>query len=434
MPHTYDFNITDTLNNKVDPKALHAQVFELTVGTLETPGVLDKALDGVVVEGDTIHITFSGELTDRAPLDVSVASHDGEPLPSVPAAKLTESGHQRVQVEPREGTPYQDFSINFCDPRTWWPESKKVQNATMEEDTNDPSGKTFKFMDTDGTTHRKWIIDLDNGLLTQEHKIHGTYGVSITVGGNVQTQQEFDYREDAPTLSISGKSMDNGDYVLDAENGTVTFHEVPSETPVASYHYAWECVWYITPSEGRALTLLAVEIQFTDDVQPRSDIYFQPQIMAAYAAAGGMLDDLAAPLGMPDGTYLLASKETEASPYYSAAATALGITVEQLKAAQGLPLADTSYLDDPDYRRYRRLHDFMCESQRTYPTVQALGGLGKRAIQYAMHTLRWPYDEEAARVIDAKIGTRLKVYVNHDIPFLGDYASVSVYALSTNGT
>lgn len=395
MPHTYDFNITATLNDKVAPNALHAQIFELTVGTVEAPGALDKALDGVLLDGNTIKVTFSDELTDRAPLDAAVAAHDGEPLPTAPLPSYTESGKQKVQVEPREGTPYQGFSLNFCDPCTWHVEAGKVEAATMEADASDPSGKTFKFMD--GGTHRKWIIDLDNGRVTQEHEYIDKHPV-ITVDGTPAVEQAFGYLPNAADLSVTGSAMEEGDYVLDPENGLVVFHEVPSHTPVATYHYATECAWYITPLPGKALTLLAVEIQFTEDVVPRSDIMFQPQILAAVAASVGLLDPA-------------------------------------LLVSNGGPIPDESYIDDPSsLRRYRRFHDFAAESQRTYPAFGAIGGdTSPRALKHALRTLRWPYDEEAARIVSAAVGTRIKVAVEHDIPFEGDYASVSVYALSTDG-
>ena len=81
MNYTYTYNVSQTLNNKVDTDRLTLEIHESTITI---------AMDYIDVSNDVISIVFKAEISDteESTLDGIIATHTGEPLgPEIPIVK-----------------------------------------------------------------------------------------------------------------------------------------------------------------------------------------------------------------------------------------------------------------------------------------------------------------------------------------------------------
>jgi hypothetical protein len=357
------------------------------------------------VVGGGAEFTFADALPagEETALEAICAAHTATGLQLQP---LTSDGRPRVQQDPREGDVVELYSINWCDKTTWWGEAVKVENATLRA-TADP--KVFEFVDTDGTTERTSIIDVTHAKITQEGRLVAEYAPKITVSGTPQTEREFAY--DPAVVAADGRTMENGDYVIDytASPATITFHNTPAATPVATYYYAYSSGWYVTPKPGKKLDLLAVETGLSEVLEQNDTVVYQPQIMAAAAAAGGLIP---ATILMSQGGDLLDTDYIN-FPIPNPSAT-----------------SKNDLVADPDMiHEYKTIDDFLNEAQRSHPKIARVG-TNIRSMKSAQFIMRWPYSEQARRELAGSQYTRIRVYLKYDQPFTGDKAVMSVYAIS----
>lgn len=431
----YTYPVSTTRYNRVDVATIDAEA--------RRSGI-KAALDGVTLSDvlgiPTLRFAFFSALdaTDEQLLFSVVDGHTG--IPEVePSARLTPSGSLTVEVQPRSGSVFETFSVNWADPTTWHADVEEVTGATCT-----PTGQPDEYQ-LPGVTWRG-VLDVTHGKITQETRL-AHKRLRVYVDSVEQPEEEFGWAmyEADPTPGLPNP-YEPGTWTADYATGVLTFKSPPTGTVTADYCLPRSSSWYVEPATGRQLVLLAVEVNASVDVVMRDAVVFTPQVTMKYAADIGQLDDEAAALGITaaamtalgiagqPGTLLLKSREADAAPFYAGAAAALGITVAQLKAAQGLPLEDFAWTDvTSESREYRRISDFIVESQRTYPLIEKVGGTNARALGQQWFSFRWPYEEAAARMF-VEHETRLRVGLKHDIPFRGEYVGVSVYALSQEVT
>jgi len=425
----------DTKFARLDPASLDDALRGLAV---------TKALDGVSggSTNDVGTITYRAEVPPAERILVQQVVNDHTGIPAVSAEPDVVNGKLRVEVRPRDGTSYEDYSVNWTDPTTWHTDSVR-HTAHVPAD---QGGGVYRIT---GVTYG--VVDVTHGKITQERRL-ADMRLRVYVDGVEVPEEEFgwaDYEAD-PHVLPDGSTRPNpfaaGDWTCDYATGTITFKSPPAGVVTCDWSDAVSSAWYITPDVGHQLHLLAVEINASMDVVMRDSVCFVPQILAAAAAAIGELDQEAAAIGITPaamaglgltglpGTMILASREADAAPFYAAAAASQGVTVEQFKAGVGLPLQDDAYLDvSADIHEYKVVRDFIVESQRAYPLMAKVGGANSRGMTVDWFTWRWPYEEAAARLLVGANGTRVKIHLRHDIPYGGEYANASVYAIDENG-
>jgi len=372
----------------------------------ENPAIAIKLLeDPVPLIGGGAEFFFADALpTDQeTALEAACAAHTAVGLE---LEIRTKSGLPRYQQDPREGDVVELYSTNFADKTTWFTEAKKVENATLRA-TGDP--KVFEFVDTVGTTDRGFIIDVTHAKITQEHMLRAEYAPKIDVAGSRLVEREFAY--DQNVVAADGRTMTAGDYVInyEATPATITFTNTPSEAPVATYYYAYSSGWYVITKPNKKLDMLAAETGLSEGIEQNDTVIYQPQILAAAAAAAGMFP-------------------------------------ATLLASQGGTIMDTDYINLPKpnpqaasasdletdldkVHRYANIDDFLNESQRIFPKMPRIG-TNSRGMKSAQYVLRWPYGEAARREIASSQYIRIRIYLEYDQPFTGDKAQMSVYAIS----
>lgn len=216
----------------------------------------------------------------------------------------------------------------------------------------------------------EYVIDTYHGKITQEDFILSpgghSYRVIVAVDGVVKT--EIDPHSDV------------GDYTIDYAAGSITFTDAQTAESVitATYHYAVNSTFTVRPSSGRTLTINFVEVQFSADVQLTDSVVFQ---------AYGFVDVFAPQLmpGVPSGT----------------------------KIPLGNPLI------------YKGMKDFMNDAVRSYVKYPALGGNSWRGIQQDTVVFDWDYTRSTP--LSSAAGMEIKIKLQHDIPFVGTYATATLY-------
>jgi len=253
---------------------------------------------------------------------------------------------------------------NWCDKTTWYQKSTRVEDETLtlKEGTTD----TFQGIE-------QYWVDLCHGKLTQEHRIADPYKVVVKVDGSLK-------EENSP-----GES--DKDYTVDYAAGEVIFNEDPTGTVTASYNYAEDSTWTLTPEPGKKVLLRAVEVQMSTDVSPQATTVFAPygpvEIFAPHL--------MQAPHNIPSGTKI------------------------QLKD-----------------NRYPRMHNFIDEAQGSHPIIPATGDgdTNWRGMKKDMIIFRWPYTAAHGQYvsIDSALGMELRIYLDGHKEFLGERAVASLYA------
>jgi len=216
------------------------------------------------VEGDSVL-----EMTDTEKniKDMHIAAIQATPPPDVVSISgiihidgdRDEHGNSIISVVPRK--PYGDvynriysFSINICDPTTWYVDSEYIDNQLLGV----ASGQQ-DFYTTHGSGHGCAIIDLCHGKITEENLLvapTGSYRIQVTVDGILQTEREcYEYC--------------GGDYEVDYLAGKIHFFTPPSSGEVrASYFHAPSGVgpiFSVMPPAGKKWVIDSAELQVSDD-------------------------------------------------------------------------------------------------------------------------------------------------------------------------
>lgn len=164
-------------------------------------------------------------------------------------------GIPRAAAEIPDGSKFNVFSVNWCDPTTWYAESTPVSDETLS-DSGD--GLTFN------SANENWI-DMTHGKMTAEDDLTagGDYLVTVTVNDVEKTQ--------------SSPGTADGDYQVNFAGGDVTFNSSQSGNTVkAAYWYATTGTFTVKPLAGKKIKILYVEVQFSRDITLNDTMLFQP--------------------------------------------------------------------------------------------------------------------------------------------------------------
>jgi hypothetical protein len=329
------------------------------------------AFDYIGTSGDDCDVWFKDALggTDETTLDGLVAAHSGEALPASPAT---------VTEALPDGSPV---------PRT--PDGKAILSLWPTEGTrvtivtHNWCDKTTWYQKsvhvasetptptTPGTLYtlaHQNVIDTYHGKLWAEDTLG--YRVAVTVNGVTKAEQD--------------PHNNAGDYVVNYVAGTVTFTPpiAVDAAVLVTYDYATTSEFVIAPSPGKDLNIKAVETQFSVDVGMTDTVDFE---------AYGLVDVFAPQLmpGVPSGTKI--------------------------------PLGKT---------RYKSMQDFQAESNGALPTIPAVGGSSWRGL--TQPTVVFPWNYAAMMILKGAAGMEVRLRLQHDVPFTGEYATATIYGLSTD--
>lgn len=216
-----------------------------------------------------------------------------------------------------------------------------------------------------------FLIDTYHGKVTGEDYLKDADGhglrVVVKVNDVAKTEQDPHYGT-------------GGDYTVNYDAGTVTFLSAldPADVVKVTYHYAVSSLFTVAPSEGKVLTVDFVEVQFSADIQLTDSIVFQPY---------GYVDVFAPQLmpGIPSGTKI--------------------------------PLGDPLI--------YKTITDYQNDAIRSYPKYPAIGGNGWRGCPQEILVMDWDYLR--AKPLVASAGMELRIFLQHETPFGGYYATATFY-------
>jgi hypothetical protein len=163
-----------------------------------------------------------------------------------------------------------------------------------------------------------------------------------------------------------------GDFEIDYHAGTVTFFEAQTgKTVTADYSYENGSLFIVAPQAGRVLVIENSEVQFGEDLIMLDTINFQPW---AYNPA-----DL--PNKVPVGAATI----------------------------------------------YKTIRDFIDEARGVYPVVPAIGGSARGLTN--KHVV-FPYNYKTVQELPASMGVEIRVWLDDDIQYEGEFATATFYCTS----
>jgi len=224
------------------------------------------------------------------------------------------------------------------------------------------------------------VIDVYHGKLWEEEQLLPTHRSVIEVNEGSGWVQKTEV--DPHTLA--------GEYTMDYAAGTVTFDPAVSVTASvrASYYAATSSVYTLAPAPGKMLLIKSAEVQFAADTLMTDTVIFE---LYGYTAAFAphLVDDV--------------------SPNY----------VTSFPSTFKLPLKQTVY---------KTMSQFFDESNGAYPVVPAISAGNWRGMSQAVVVFPWDY--AAAIPLSSAAGMEIRIYLEHDDPFEGTYATATLYCLS----
>ena len=371
MPNTlidYFYNVSDTLFQKINVSTLDISIRQSSI---------TKALDGVTSIGSTsqVKISFKDVIStdEKAELDTIIANHNGEMTKAVPVP-MTSDNKPRIQIDPREGSPFNSLSVNWCDKTTWYEKSVRVVDEIVISSIQSGSEGMTYIPDI----QRAWV-DVSHGKITGERSLRSEYSPVIKIDDVVM-------KENSPD------NNDDGDYSINYKTGIIFFNNLVVNTNVvkATYSYVTTSEWTIVPNLDKKLDLIAVEVQFSDDIVLEDTVIF---------AIYGNVENFA--------PQLLNNIDPDNITSF---ATGTKIRIKE------------TY--------YQTMDDFVNEAQRSYSVIPQMGGNNWRSMKTAQYIFRWPYDEEAVRRLHHKKGMEIRIRLENDREFGGSKAVSTFYGIS----
>lgn len=278
--------------------------------------------------------------------------------------KQTSDGERIIATEKSDSTKVTIVSHNWADPCTWYQSSVR---AVDEVATHVSDYQTYQVNTS--------IIDLYHGKVSDEDflKDDDGYSYTVTVKVNDTTKTEQD-----PHYSTGG------DFTVDYLDGYIQFLSPldPADVVKVTYHYATTSDFTVKPTAGKRLKIVAVEVQFSVDIQMTDSCVFQPY---------GYVEAFA--------------------PQYSPVPYPAGTLI---------PLGNASV--------YKTMSDYLNSSFKAYATYPAIGGNTWRGMTQDTVVMDWDYVSNT--VLESSKGMRVVIKNQHDEALGGAYATATFYCTS----
>lgn len=340
------------------------------------------ALNHVDVADDVVDIWFKAPLDSgnhyildggaTGPASGLILLHDNSPHPEEvnPVTVTNNPSVVPTKPSPAQFSRIYSFSVNICDPTTWYIDSAYASGVTLLDPAgvsglpiNPASGKTYLFPNNVETGES--IIDLCHGKITEENALvapTGTYLVEVFADG-VKMQERECYED-------SG-----GDYRVYYEAGLVEFFESQEgKTITGNYYYTPSGVgpiFSVKPPPGKKWIIDAAELQVSRDFE--------------------MTDTIVQNVFITHPTY------------------------GRIKVVQ-----------DVEYKHFSNFLDFTYGSYPVIPKV----GTGPRAMIHDTIIMRWEY--LAPLELLSSMEAELRSWAKHGRKFDGERFTLAVYGLETD--
>lgn len=244
-------------------------------------------------------------------------------------------------------------------------------------------GDSIRAVDESATNmgnHKTYQLDHYNIIDTYHGKLFGEDLLTDADG--------YDYRVHVKVNSLDGyvehdphytDYSDAYDYVVDYVNAQIVFaYELqPNDDVTVTYHYENGSTFYAIVPDGKKLLIDSSEVQFSDDVNLVDTIKYQVYVY---------------------------------NPYYP---------IGPLKVPYGNPNV------------YKTMSDFQVEATKTYPIFPVIGHEGNwRSMSKPLIVLNWDYVSGTA--LRSSYGTEIRIWLEHNKPFEGTYASLTFYGLEND--
>jgi len=153
-----------------------------------------------------------------------------------------------------EGRRCDQYTINFCDKRTWYPDSARI----TDEELVDSGDHTVYNLTTPCV-----VVDMKHGRIFNEDYLVNNYGTVVKV-------DEAEKTENSPETT-------DGDYEIDYLTGAVTFNEAlaGTETVTMSYSKVQTSMCKIKPPDNKKMRIAYVEVQVSKDFGLKDTLNFQ---------------------------------------------------------------------------------------------------------------------------------------------------------------
>jgi hypothetical protein len=380
MPETtYSYVAADFPNSRVNPSQLQSEIGASSIVTaIERIDTVGGTLSLGVVDGPTsVDIIFKDALStgDKTTLDNDTTGPAGGLLAahtalSIEEDKRTSDGKLIVSVFPTAGTKRTTLvTHDFTDPTTWYGTAVRIVDEVASHD-NPPNDYTqYSVANTP-------LVDSYHGNIFKEDFLEDDNGDSYRV---VVKVNDVEQTEEDPHVASP-----NGDYVVDYVNGTITFHTALTAPDVVkvTYHHVQDSTYTLKPGSGKKLEIVKSEVQFSTDMVMGDTVVFQPYGLVEVFAPS------LTPTPYPAGTLI--------------------------------PLGDPLH--------YKTIRDFVGESNGALPTIPALGGGGWRATANPVCVMPWDY--AAVTELSSAAGMEIRISLEHDDEFTGEYGTATFYCLS----
>jgi hypothetical protein len=173
--------------------------------------------------------------------------------------------------------------------------------------------------------------------------------------------------DDVVKTENSPGQTDN-DYTIDYDTGVVTFNASQTgKTVKVTYYYVGSSEWIVAPDAEKMVRVTQVEVQFSENIILNDSVKFQ-----LYVAG---------------------------NPY-----------------------------GDPTI--YQTMYDYINESSLAYPSIPQMGGSGWRGMSGPVRIFRWPYAERGTTDLKSSLGMEIRVCLENDAVFGGDFAVATFYGTS----
>ena len=368
----YTYNISQTLYSRVVPEGLKQSIERSSI-----TAALDNPFP-ISVGETTFTITFKTSLSEseETVLNELVTAHDGsytEPDISVSfssSVPKTIDGRIRTALEKSNDSKYNQYSPDWCDRTTWYPDSVYVVDEVPS--TND--NITYQL----AHTH---IIDTYHGKIMNEDALKDKNNISfrvvVHVNDDLKTEKDPHY-----DLSPTDPPGYDWDYTVDYRLGQIIFKTAldPGDSVEVSYHYATTSTFYVTSPPGVVVEIDYVECQFSSDIELKDSITFE---------AFGLVDYFA--------PFLI---------------------------GMGYSSGDKIFLGTRFV--YKSMRDYLADSAKSYPRYQNLAGTsGWRGLPCDIQVFSWDYVR--ATPLNGDAGMEIRIRLEKDVELGGTYASVTFY-------
>jgi len=369
------------------------------------------------VEGDQCIVTLTNALSreNELLLESIVEQHvAGQKTPEqifAETVSFSDDSHLQIQQEPRSGSEKYFYTHNLCDACTWYQGASEVVEAEAT-DTGDHTVFT--------TTHTNWI-DLNHGRTFREDDIpdHDTY--------NILGEVSEDSGETWVAKAENSWGQTDGDFTFDYETGTITFNStlsVGDQVRVSGYKAA-DSTYVMAPTNGKRIKLEYVEVQYTTDLKMDADVVFEIMVYAIVAAEESEEVAYALSQGWLEPTDLVPAvtqKYKRIQNFYEESTGPFPVTDAHGGEIHLEEITGISNIETKCNAGWKILH--IRHNGTDYIALMETR-VGDRALRADLITI--PFQYLAYRDIKSSWGMEIRVHIDGDQPFEGQFATVTLY-------